>query len=102
MQCPECSSTRVQRSDIGKKIGCGIGAVAGGVTGIISTGEGVVAGAAIGSAIMPGVGTIAGGVLGLLIGMGSGAVIGGLAGEAIDDHLFNTYHCDSCGCQFEG
>ncbi len=58
MNCPSCGSPNVQQRHIGKSIGGGIGAVAGGMASI----EGASAGAVIGSAI-PIVGTLAGGIL---------------------------------------
>ncbi|EDY1088258.1 hypothetical protein AHM25_001606 [Salmonella enterica subsp. enterica serovar Sandiego] len=90
MICPHCGSVNTQKRNIGRKVGGGIGAIAGAL--LVRRGP---LGAAAGS-IIPGIGTIAGGVIGFLVGMGSSAALGAMTGGNLDGEVLDEYLCHDC------
>jgi Na+/glutamate symporter len=46
------------------------------------------------------VGTVAGAIARGIAGATAGTIAGGEAGKAVDENLFDNYHCTSCGHKF--
>jgi hypothetical protein len=89
ISCPQCSSTRIQTRNLGRKAGSAIGALAGAARG-----------AALGSAGGP-IGAIVGGAAGaVMAGLFGGAAVGSRLGSVVDNNLLNNYQCRDCDYTF--
>jgi len=107
LKCPNCLSTQIETKDYAKKATATVGFLGGAASGIAS----VKNGAEIGSIVGGTVGFIAGPV-GSRIGRWMGALVGGMVGgvtgaltgaqigQAIDERLFDNYHCLACDHHF--
>lgn len=97
MQCPNCKSDRIEKKNYGKRTGTVVGAVAGAAGGA-KTGAalGLVAAGPVGAVA----GSIAGSIIGALTGGTTGGMIGAKAGEVVDEHVLDNYHCLNCGHDF--
>lgn len=101
--CPQCSSTRVDVLNVGRKAGSTLGSVAGATSGVAMALSGGEAGAAVGAIGGP-LGAVFGGLTGALIagllGSTAGSIAGSAVGGVLDDSLLDNYRCLSCGHTF--
>lgn len=100
MRCPHCHSEHVELRRWGKRVGAGIGGLAGAASGWSTFCAGAEAGAVAGTCLGGPLGTIAGAVLGGLSGAAAGLVVGSKLGEAVDEHLIGRYYCPNCRVHF--
>jgi hypothetical protein len=99
MNCPHCKSDKIDKKNYGKKAGAVIGGAALAVGGWFGFEAGAEAGAVAGAVAGP-LGVVVGGVVGALVGAAAGIFIGAKAGEAVDEHILDNYHCLECGYKF--
>lgn len=103
MECPFCGSHRVQMRQVGKKVGCAVGGIAGVISGssaALSAGELGTCIGAIGGPPGMALGGIAGAILGGLAGAAIGCAAGEEAGAVLDGRLLDTHVCEECGRTF--
>ena len=99
IQCPKCSSTLITVRNMGKKVCCGIGIVAGGAQGVSNALKGAKIGGEVGALFgFAGIflGKLAGALIGAMIGGTSGGIAGAKVGEMIDARALDNYECLQC------
>lgn len=82
--CPNCNSSHVSNSTIGRRTGAVIGSLGGAITGYRL-------GLPLGS-----VGALSGGFIGLVCGAISGCEAGFILGRVIDNRILNNFQCNNC------
>ena len=104
MECTKCGSSRVEKRNLGAKIGGGLGALAGGLGALVSSNI-IEASSNVFLAIMPGVGDtiseISKAIIGFLSGAAGGGGAGGVSGMVFDKYVLDSYKCNDCGHTFD-
>lgn len=104
MECTKCGSSRVEKRNLGAKIGGGLGALAGGL-GALASSDVVEASSTVFLLVMPGVGDTIGElskvIIAFLSGAAGGAASGGVAGVVLDKYVLDSYKCNDCNHTFD-
>lgn len=99
IHCPKCSSTLITARNMGKKVCCGIGIVAGGAQGVSNALKGAKIGGEVGAFFGQSaafLGRFAGALIGAMIGGVSGGMAGAQVGKIIDERVLDNYECLQC------
>lgn len=103
MECTKCGSSRVEKRNLGAKIGGGLGALAGGLGALVSNNI-IEASSNVFLLVIPvgdTISEISKAIIGFLSGAAGGAASGGVAGVVLDKYVLDSYKCNDCGHTFD-
>ena len=103
MQCTKCGSSKVEKRNLGAKIGGGLGAIAGGLGALVSNNI-IEASSNVFLLVIPvgdTISEISKAIIGFLSGAAGGAASGGVAGVVLDKYVLDSYKCNDCGHTFD-